>query len=545
MQSHAEQMIRIFGHQNPDTDSVTSAIALSYLKNQQGYFTKPYILGPINKETEFVLSYFEVENPPLLHDVKTQISDLTYDKVEPMKPYDSILRAYFHMNKKKIRTLPIVDDEKKLVGLLTMRDIAMNAIHSNSQMLTTTFDNIKHDLNAEIFNYSRPHIKGNIFITALHKTTIIENDIFDDHSIIITGDRFDVIEYAIQCRVQLIIVTGGQNLPQHLKDKAAILRVNILITPFDTYETSKRIHQINDIETIMKKTRIEKFKCTDTVEACKEHAQTSKHSKFPVVDKENHYLGIVGRRQFLNPCKKKVILVDHNEYSQSVFGLEEAEIIEIIDHHKLGDIHTHMPISFRNMPVGSTNTIIFQMFEESQIEIPRQIAGLLCSGIISDTLFLKSPTTTEYDRKAYKKLEAILKLDLSQYASEMFKSGTSLEGKTVENIFNTDFKKFFIDGYTVGVSQIFTMDVENLLNSKTEYLQYIETVHKEKSCFITLFLITDIINEGSYLLYVTENELILNHAFNQKVSQGLFLEHMVSRKKQIVPKLVEAIQYFR
>lgn len=535
----------VFGHKNPDTDSVTSAIALAHLRKMQGFSTKAFVLGDIPKEAQYVLDYFKVPHPDKIDNVKIQMSDIDYDKVEPLKPHHSILTAYHHMNQYKIRTLPIIDDFDKLIGIITMKDIAMNTINGDSRTLNTTFENLKKDLNAYVMNYSNPMVKGTVVITAFHKDTIIENDIFNEKSVVITGDRFEIIDYAIRKKVQLIIITGGQNIPQVLKDRAAVSRVNILITPYDTYDTAKIINQTNFISTIMKSKRLIKFKESAYMDHCKEIVQTSKHSKFPIVDDEGKFLGIIGRTHFLNPSKKRVILVDHNEYGQSAEGLNQAEILEIVDHHKLGDICTSMPIAFRNVPVGSTNTIVYMLYQEARIEIPPQIAGLMMAGIISDTLYLKSPTTTDQDIKAVQSLSSMIDLLPEKFAMDMFKNGTSLDGKTAHEIFFSDYKMFSVDGYTLGISQVFTLNHEEILNEKEKYIPLIEEIHSKKEHFITLMLVTDIIKEGSYMLYATEHEPVLAQAFGISIEQGVFIENCVSRKKQIIPKVIDAINVMK
>lgn len=539
------ELTMVFGHLNPDTDSVTSAIALSHLKKQLGMNASPFVLGDLSKETAFVLDYFGVSKPEKIDNVKIQMKDLAYDRIEPLKPDQSILMAYHHMNKFKIRTLPIVNDEGHLTGIVTMKDIAMNAINGDIHTLHTTFENLKQDLNAEVLVYAHPTIKGHIVITAFHKNTIIDNEIFNKNSVVITGDRYDIIDYAIRSKVQLIVITGGQRIPQVLIDRAQVSRVNIIVTPFDTYDTSKIINQTNYIKTIMKSNRLVKFKSNEYMDHCKEMVQTSRHSKFPIVDGEGKYLGIIGRTHFLNPTRKKVILVDHNEYRQSAEGLHQAEIIEIIDHHKLGDIATTLPIAFRNMPVGSTNTIVYQLYKEAGIEIEGAIAGIMLAGIVSDTLYLKSPTTTDLDHEAVQALSAYIDLPVAKFAMEMFKNGTSLEGKSVSEVFHNDFKNFSVDGFSIGISQVFTLNHEEVLSEKEAYLKHLKQVHRDKDYFITLMLVTDIIKEGSYMLFATDHEPILSHAFEQEIHQGTFIENCVSRKKQIIPKLIEAINTFK
>lgn len=540
-----EDKILIFGHKNPDTDSVTSAIALSYLKNQCGQLTEPCVLGEIAKEAEFVLDYFEVQKPRMIDNVKIQLKDLDFYRILPLEPSNSILKAYNHMNSYKIRTLPIVDPDGYLIGIITMKDIAMNAINGDYHAIHTTFNNIKQDLNADILNYGHSDINGHIVITAFHETTIIKQHRIEPDSIVITGDRFDIIEHAILTKVQLIIVTGDLEIPEVLIDKAKVSGVNLIRTSYDTYSTSKLINQTNFVSTIMNTSRLMKFRIDEYLENCREIIQTSKHSKFPVVDEHGRYIGIIGRTHFLNPTKKNVILVDHNEYSQSANGLVEANVLEILDHHKIGDINTSLPISFRNMPVGSTNTIIFQIFKEEKIEIPKEIAGLMLSGIVSDTLFLKSPTTTYFDEHAVSVLKEIADIDLPRYALEMFKNGTSLEGRTVSEIFYNDFKEFVIDGYKLGVSQVFTLNFEEIIENKDKYLKLIQNVHDDKDHFLTLMLVTDIIKEGSYTLFECKHERLLSMAFEKNVEQGTFIENVVSRKKQIIPMLIGAINMIK
>lgn len=537
--------LMIFGHKNPDTDSVTSAICLSYLKNKLGFASKPYVLGELSKETRFALSYFGTMEPTQIKNVKIQMKDLNYDRIEPVFPHNSILTAYNHMNKNKIRTLPVVDQDQNLLGIVTMKDIAMNAIAGNINTLSTTFDNIRNDLNAIPLSYASSGINGSIIVTSFHDSTIIENDILGKTSIVITGDRYDVIEYAIQSKVQLIVITGGLKIPDSIIEKAAVSRVNMMVTPYDTYYTSKLINQTNYISSIMKSDRLIKFKDEEYMENCKDVVLSSKHSKFPITDISGHYLGIVGRTHFLYPSKKKVILVDHNEYAQSADGLNEAEVLEIIDHHKLGDISTSIPISIRSMPVGSTNTIIYKLFQESSIEIPKEIAGLMLSGIISDTLYMKSPTTTPADIEAVEALGQIASIDTGKYAMDLFKNGTSLEGRTVEEVFNNDFKTFVIEGYKVGISQVFTLNFREILDQKDDYFSLIKEIQESKDYYVTLMLVTDIIKEGSYILYESDHDKLLSVAFDQEVSQGSFINNCVSRKKQIIPKLIQAIQILK
>ncbi len=538
-------MTFIVGHKNPDTDSVTSAIVLSDLKNKLRYKTIPCILGNLNKETKYVLDYFNIANPQLIENVKTQITDLDYDKVESIDSKCTILSAYKLMESKNIRTLPIVDDENALLGIVTMKDIAMYLIQGDFYHLDSTIKSISHDLKGEILVKNKDRISGKISIVAFYYDTLRLNNNLDENSIVLVGDRYDIIDYAIEQRVQLLIVTGGKKIPNNYLEKAAKYNVGIILVKDNTYTISKLINQCNFVSIIMKKEDIVKFNEKEYLEDIKEELTTNKHSYYPIVSDENEFLGFISRRHVLNPSRKKVILVDHNEYSQSVQGLNEAEILEIVDHHKIGDITTNSPINFTNIPVGSTCTIIYRMYLENNIEISYKVAGLLASGIISDTLFLKSPTTTELDKRALEELNKIININLEEYAMNMFKAGSSLEGQSIEEIFFKDFKEFNIGQNLVGIGQVFTLDIEEIFNKKEEYVKFINKVYNDKKHYLTLLLVTDILKEGSYLLYKCDNNSIIPFAFKSKGEQGVFIEGIVSRKKQVIPRIIEALNVIK
>ena len=530
----------IFGHKNPDTDSVTSAIAFSYLKNQLGQDTIPCVLGAIRKEAEFLLNYFDLPKPTFIENVKAQIKDLNFDKVEGISPTTSILHAYKLMENKKIKTLPILDDHHKLLGIVTMQDVAMELVRGDFKKIKTSFDNIVSDLNGVPIIKNSSIIHGQISAMAFYYDSI--KGTLSEEDIIIVGDRYDIIEHAINSKVQLILLTGSNTLSDHYIDLANKNNVSIISVPLDTYSTCKLINQCGYIQPIMIKQKdILLFNENEYVDDIEEDMLDSHYRNYPIIDQNNVFLGFIGRRHLINRSKKKVILVDHNEGIQSANGISEAEILEIVDHHKLGGIATSSPINFRNMIVGSTCTIVYGMFKENNIEIPYEIAGALISGIISDTLLFKSPTTTDLDIKTAYELNSILNLDLQNYAMDMFKAGTSLEGISIEEIFYTDFKEFNLDGNSVGIGQVFTLDIDAILNRKDEFLNFIDKTHNEKNYDLTLIAITDIMKEGSYLLFKSNNENIIKNAFKVDPVQGVFVENLMSRKKQIVPKISEIL----
>lgn len=536
----------IFGHKTPDTDSVCSAIALSELKNKIGEPSRPYILGNINEETSFVLKYFNIDPPEILENVKIQMKDLDFERVKPFTKDRSVHFAYFHMNENKLRTLPIVDEDNNLSGLITMKDIAMNLINSDHHYLSTSYDNIIETLLGKTILKFDEEISGDVIVASFEGETLKKSDILNESSILILGDRYDIIQYAIDVKVKMIIVTGNLEIPQNLIEAASKNKVNIISTAYKTYYTAKNISLAKYVDDIMKKKDIMMFSEDDYLNDCKEDIEKSRHSKFPIISKDKKYLGLLGRNNLINPKRKRVILVDHNEMNQSADGIEEADILEVIDHHKIGDIKTEIPINFRNSPVGSTNTIIFNMYRENGVEIDKDIGGLMLSGIISDTLLFKSPTTTERDKSAVNELLKIVDIDLYDFAMKMFKEGTSLEGKTIEEIVYQDFKKFNLVYKNVGMSQVFTLDIKEIMNRKDEFVNLINEITHDKDYYIFIMAVTDIVNEGSYIFYTSSREKLIRSIFEKdEVYQGIYIEKCVSRKKQIVPKVIKALKLLK
>jgi len=534
-------MIYIFGHRNPDTDSICSAIALSRLKNKLGMDTRACAIETINKETEFVLERFGVEGPKIIEDIKTEVKDLPYEEIGFINPKSSILQAFKIMKNNKVKTLPVCDDNGRLLGVLTMKDIAMGLIQNDERSIVSNMESMIKDLDGRMLAGQMGEVNGKIIVMAFFHTTLEKNTFIDSKWISVVGDNYENIEFCIKEGVQLVIVTGSHIIPQNLIELANKKGVPIMSVSPDTYMTAKKINQCSYVSTIMKQNDICVLKEYEYLEDAYKRLQEHRHSYYPIIDRSNKYSGFISRNQLLNPQKKQVIMVDHNEYSQSAVGIEEAEIIEVVDHHKIGNIRTNLPIAFRNQPVGSTCTIVFQMYREAGVKIERDTAGLLLSGIISDTLNFKSPTTTRIDVEAAEELNKLLELDLSIYAEEMFKVGTSLEGMQIENIFYQDFKTFEIGDQLVGISQVITMDIENIMERKTEILEFIKKEHEKNAYMTTLLVITDVVKKGSTLLYNTEIDGLIGKAFEMDEKQGMFVYNLISRKKQVVPKLMEAL----
>jgi len=533
----------IFGHKKPDTDSVTASIALSYLKNKLGENTEPYALGDLNEETKFALNYFNIKEPKYLNDVKLQIKDIKYHKNVLVNMHNSIHDSYNYMTEKGITGLPIVDDNKKFIGMVTVKDIAKELINGNFDYLKTSYQNIIKTINGqEILKFDN-EISGNILVASYRSTSFMENVELNKNTILIVGDRHSIIEYAVNAGIKLIILTNsGYIKDEHLKI-ARENNVNIIKTSFNTFHVSKTIALCNYIQSIISTKDTICFDETDYLNDFIEISNKVKHTNYPIVNKHNKCLGLLRLADISEKTKKQVILVDHNELEQSIDGIEEAEILEVIDHHKIGNINTNIPINFRNMAVGSTNTIIYHLYEERNVEIPQNIAGLMLSGILSDTLILNSPTTTNIDRIVVEKLSKIANVNYKQYGMDMLKAGTSLEGKTKEEILYNDFKVFNIDDKKIGIGQIFTMNPSEILNGMSDYIDLIETITIDKKYYIVGLFITDILTNGSYIIYNNSAKTILENTFNiDNLNQGDYVKGCISRKKQIIPNIIEEIE---
>ena len=537
------EKVYIFGHQKPDTDSITSAISLSYLKNKLGIHTVPARLGEINDETKYVLKYFNVATPMFIEDVKLQLKDLNYHKDYFINQNVSIKQAYDYMTEKGITGIPVVDDNKKFVGLVTVKTIFKDLINGDFSYLHTSYNNILNTLEGEEVLKVDEEITGNLMAAAYRSATIINNVPLEKNHILIVGDRYSVIEYAIMSKVKLLIVVGNGEINEEHLNLARENHVNIIRTKFDTFHTTKVIGLANYLKNVIPSDRPYTFDEGTYYDDFVVKTSKLKHNNYPIIGKNDICKGLIRITEITDKRRKKVILVDHNELEQSAEGLEEADIIEIVDHHKIGNISTKNPINFRNMSVGCTNTIIYLMYQENNVEIPREIAGVMLSGILSDTLALTSPTTTDLDRQVVSSLAKIVDIDYQKYALDMFKAGTSLQGKTIEEIVNTDIKGFANDDLTFAVSQVFTLDIDSILARKEEYIDYINELAKNKEYRLVLLVVTDIIRNGSYLFYTDGSSEIISDGFDIiDMKQGTYVDGVVSRKKQVVPAIMDVIR---
>ena len=534
--------VLIFGHKKPDTDSVVAAISLSYLKNKLGMSCEPRVLGEINSETKFILDYFNIKHPKYLNDVKLEVKDVNYLKNNFVSEYESVYKCFNYMTDKKISTLPIIDNNGKYCGAVSMKDIAKDSVNGDWEILNTSYKNIIDTLNGkEIAKYDE-EITGNILIASYRSTTFIENVDLTPDTILIVGDRHSIIEYAIEKNVKMIILTGGSQIKEEHLKIAKEKHINIISTNYNTFNVARKIGLCNYITKIDIDKNVTYVNETTDLNDFIDLANRTKYSNFPVINKDGKCLGIIRLADTAERNKKQVILVDHNEAEQSVDGLHDANIVEIIDHHKIGTLGTTMPINFRNMPVGSTNTIIYNLFKENNVEIPSDIAGIMMSAIISDTILFKSPTTTEIDKDIVRRLSEIAQLDYKKFAMDMFKAGSMIKNKSPEEILYADFKNFNIDGARIGIGQLSTVSPDDVINRKQDYIDLLNRIGKENDYKLIALFVTDIINNCSYCFFNDKGKLILENSFDKDFYQGIKMDGILSRKKQIIPAIMNTLE---
>lgn len=544
-----QQTVYVVGHRNPDTDSICAAISYAALKRKvTGERYKAKRAGQVNPETQFVLDRFGVNAPSYISDVRTQVKDIEIRKVEGVSKKISLKKAWTILGNNKIVTLPIIEENNHLEGLITIGDIAKAYMDVyDSTILSkakTSFSNIVETLEGEMVtgNEEECLTEGKVLIAAANPD-LMENYI-EKGDIVILGNRYESQLCAIEMEAKCIIVCDGANVSYTITKLAEARGCTIIITPFDTYTVARLINQSMPIEYFMCTEGLITFTEDDFIDDIRGVMASKRHRDFPILDKNDNLVGMISRRNLLGARKKKIIMVDHNELGQAVEGLEEAEIMEIIDHHRIGNIETMNPVYFRNQPVGCTSTIIYQMYQENNVEIEPKIAGLLCSAILSDTLVYRSPTCTPLDKVAAENLAKIAGIDVEEYAKEMFSAGSNLRDKSAEEIFYQDFKKFTAGEVTFGVGQITSMSTDELENIKQKLLPYMEKAASLHGVQMIFFMLTNILEESTELLYEGDNaQELLKDAFHVEApGDSLYLKEFVSRKKQLIPAIVGSLQ---
>ena len=538
----------MIGHKNPDTDSICSAIAYADLRQKvTGQVHEAKRAGHVNDETAYVLDRFGVEAPKLLTDVRLQVRDLDIHEMPGLKPNASIRDTWERMRQEQAKTLPIVKDDE-LVGVVSTGDIAKSYMDVyDSEILSkarTQYRNIVKTLDGTMItgNEHGYFMRGKVAIGA--SSPNLMEEFIEKDDLVILGDLEEAQACAVNIDASCMVICKDAEVSPKLIQKAKEQSIVIIQTPYDTFTTARLINQSIPVKFYMTSGPLTMFRMNDYVDDIKDIMAKKRFRDFPILDRHGRFKGFISRRRFLGASKKKVILVDHNERSQAVDGIEEAEIIEIIDHHRLGDIETVSPITFRNQPVGCTATIINQMYEENEIEVPREIAGILCGAIISDTLLFRSPTCTPLDERTAKKLAKISDIDLEQMAQEMFNAGSNLKGKSAEDICFQDFKQFTVNDTIFGVGQITSMSKEELAAIRDMMTEHLPKVLEAHNLNMIYFMLTDILAESTELLCVGIGARgIALSAFDlPDNAKSLILKGVVSRKKQLIPVLVETMQ---
>ncbi len=548
MSREKDRKVYVVGHKNPDTDSICSAIAYAALKTKITDIPhEPRRAGQLNEETQYVLERFGVKAPRLLSDLREQIKDVELKEVDGLKSSVSIRTAWEKMQESNIHTLPVTRDGK-LEGLITIGDIAKTYMEVyDSTILSkarTQYRNIARAVDGEVLtgNEHSYLLKGKVVIAA--SSRILMSDFINKDDLVIMGDRKDAQQCAVDVDASCMVVCQNAPVSDKIIQQAQEKEIVIIRTPHDTFTAAQHINQSIPVKYFMTKDNLVTFKMKDYVDDVKEVMARKRFRDFPIVDNKGKFLGLISRRRLLNVRKKQVILVDHNEKNQAVDGVEEAEVLEIIDHHRLSSIETMGPVFFRNQPVGCTATIVYQMYQEAGVEPDPVNAALLCSAIISDTLMFRSPTCTPLDENTARKLAEIAGVEVENLAQEMFNAGSNLKGKSAEEICFLDFKQFTVNDTVFGVGQVNSMSADELKEIRKIVRPHLEKARVNHGLNMIFFMLTNIITESSELLCCgpEAREKILSAYDLPEDTETIMLKGVVSRKKQLVPTLVGALQ---
>ena len=547
----------VLGHRNPDTDSICSAICYAGFKHQlTGENYEPCRAGNVNPETQYVLDYFKLKAPRLVENVKTQVKDIEIRKTKGVSRGISLKNAWGLMQENNVVTLPCVTEEGLLEGVITIGDITksyMNLYDSSIiSKACTKYANILDTLEGSmVVGDSEAYFdRGKVLIAAANPD-LMENYI-EKHDLVILGNRYESQLCAIEMEAGCIIVCEGAGVSLTIRKLAQERGCAVITTPYDTYTTARLINQSMPISYFMTKENIIEFSEEDYLDDIREIMASKRHRDFPILDSDGKYIGMISRRNLLGAKGNSIILVDHNEKSQAVEGMESADIREIIDHHRLGTVETMSPVFFRNQPLGCTATIIYQMYQENHIEIDKTTAGLLCSAIISDTLLFRSPTCTPIDKAAGLALAQIAGLDIEKYAIDMFSAGSNLKGKSDGDIFYQDFKRFTVGNSVFGIGQITSLNAVELKDLRTRMSAYTEKEREQHEIDMMFFMLTNILTESTDLICTGQGaEQLIANAFHVKDEDmenvsgqtGIVkLPGVVSRKKQLAPQIMMALQ---
>jgi manganese-dependent inorganic pyrophosphatase len=530
------EQIYVTGHRNPDTDSIVAAMAYAALRNALG--DRQYVagrLGHVSDETQRVLEKFGFQPPQLITSMHTQVEDLDFERPPILSDAVTVGRAWSLMQEKNWASLPVSNEDGTLFGMLSREDVASYnmALGTLGVLDKVPLFNVLSVLEGKILNDAGENtdtVSGEVSIALPQHN---ENLLFNcRESIVLCGHQPDMIHRALQMNVSCLILCQAE-LPTEFRTMPT--ETCIISTPFDAYRAARLIFQSVSVNRICRTKDLLSFHLSDRVDEVKEQMLKHRDSSYPILDENEKVVGVLTRYHLLRPRRKKVVLVDHNEASQSVKGLEEAEILEIIDHHRLADIQTGNPIYVRNEPVGSTNTIIASMFQDRGLMPSPAMAGMMAAAIISDTVMFKSPTCTDRDRRTAERMARIANVSLEELGREIFAASSG--HRSVEELFGTDYKQFHIAGHDLAVSQITCMDSPVMLERKEEFLAEMRLIAEKKQVAMVILMLTDVLLEGSQILYVGDDEIISQAFHATPKDNSVFLPQVMSRKKQIIPSL--------
>lgn len=543
------ETVYITGHKKPDTDSIMSAIAYADLKNRLGeYDAIPIRLGKLSQESRFVLEYFGVRPPEVKETMKLTVGDLNIDKGNIIDPSIPIRKAWDTFQHGAINSLTVVDPKGEIVGIASLSNITKSYMDIWDDKIlgrsNTPIDNIIDVLAANIINLPKEprELSGKMAVFAMSgdekdlEGVVLENDI------IISGNRYAYYKYLLSQNISLLILTNGAVLDDEALEVAKANNVTVISTEYNSFMASRLLPLTIPVSHVMTTDNLIYFKTDDTLDTVREVMAKSRFRSYPVIDATDQVVGSISRYHLISSDKKKLILVDHNERNQSIDDIDEAEIVEIIDHHRVANILTTGPVFFRAEPVGSTATIISEMYLESGIRPSKQIAGILCAAIISDTLLFRSPTTTDVDRRILDRMSKIADINPEEFADRMFRAGTSLKGKSAKDLIEGDIKTFTIGSSTIRVGQVMTMNPEELVPIMDELKELMAAKIKQRGEDTFVLVLTDIFNQRSELLVVGEYYDAIQEEFGEVTKNGTInAEGVLSRKKQVIPKLTAAI----
>lgn len=536
------EKIYVVGHKNPDTDSICAAISFARLKQRLGM--KNVIAcraGKVNRETEFVLNAFGVEAPEFLEDLHLRVKDMLNGPVPTVKPKTSLQEAWKTMKENNQKTLPVVDRAERMIGMITVGDLSASYIESMADLdfgsLHVPVENVVKTLNGKLLVGSEEEeLKGNVYVGAMRHETL--ETYVEYGNIVLMGDRITAQESALRLGVSALILTGGATLSPELETLARDKDTVVVSVPFDTFTAARLLPMSAPVQSVMKTEGVISFHEDDLISEVRQKMLETRFRNYPVLDDQGKVCGLISRYHLLSLSRKKVILVDHNEFGQAVNGADQAQVLEVIDHHRVGGIQTGEPILFRNEPVGSTCTIVAKCYRDFGITPDREIAGIMLGAILSDTVIFKSPTCTETDKEIASYLAEIAGVNAKEFGVRMFKSASNLEGRKVDELIEEDLKEFTVGDIKVGIGQFSVMGLEGLERIRVELTQRLEAIRSERGMIYLLLMLTDLLEENTELFVAGNKSEEIAKAFNKPLENGsVFLPGVLSRKKQVVPPL--------